>query len=234
VNVPDSEKAIYRGEESAAPEIPSWFEARVTAVFGTTLSGKPKGRVVWGGDARGFPWPDNQLKYISPLDPTVGWACFVLEQFVSPEFFGMEDVWERNRWTWDGEGKRVELMAPYPRGGDYVLVQPLVTPDGEAFPLTEGVAEYISWLVKTNHETPHNGYTQQQFIRERIEKIQKAKAERRKEADEHLKVVADEAATRADRANLGMTREYSLPSERPAPFAALRAKAAQFLSKEKA
>ena len=163
-------------------------------------------------DARGFPWPDNSsLKYISPLDATQGWACWILEQFVEPSFFGDADEWERNRWSWE-KGQRVEVMAPYPSRGEYVFVQQLATPEGEPFPLTESVLDYVSWMMRNLHSRPHNGYTQQQLIAERMKAIREERERRQKEVDAALEVQYDEAATRADQVNVGMTREWSKPS----------------------
>lgn len=201
----DTNKEIYRPEYSPAPEVPSWFEARLRAL-GL--------RVVWGMDARGFPWPDNrQVKYVSPNDPEIGWACFILEQYVGPEFFGDPDEWEKNRWVWSDEGKRVEVMAPYPSRGEWVFVQQLATPDGDPMPLTEQVADYISMLVHVHHTTPHNGYTQQKLIAERIEKIQRLREERRRAGAEQLEINFDESARTAAITNARQSRVWNKLSQ---------------------
>jgi hypothetical protein len=209
--MPEDSKEIYRPEYSPAPEIPSWFAARLRAIGGETLSGQTKLRVVWGMDARGFPWPDNELKYVSPNDPLVGWACWILEQWVEPAFFGKPDEWEKRRWGWI-DGKRVELMAPYPSRGEYIFIQQLATPAGESFLLSEQMLDYISWLVQNAHTRPHNAYTQQTLIGERLQAIRDWREEKRKESEERLAEAFDEHATRADDANRRATRAWSLPS----------------------
>lgn len=213
--IDDKRKEVYRAEYAPAPEIPSWFEARLRALGM---------RVVWGMDARGFPWPDNrQVKYVSPNDPEVGWACFILEQFVEPAFFGDPDDWEKNRWKWV-DGRLVETMAPYPSRGEWVFVQQLATPDGEPMPLNEQVADYVSWLVRTHHQRPLNGFTNQTEIAARIDAIKKLREERRKETDAQLETVFDEAATKSEETNTRATREWN-----KVPAAAL-ARARQFLA----
>jgi hypothetical protein len=202
----------YSPTYSPAPEIPSWFAARLKALSGESLDGRPRFRVVWGMDARGFPYPDNsELKYVSPHDPTVGMACWILEELVKPEFFGDPDEWERGRWTWL-DGKQVEVTAPYPHRGEYVMVQHLTAPDGSFMPLSDAVADHISYLVRISHQKPHNGFTNQRLITERMDKIKRWQEERRKETEALLAEQFDRHATTADETNASATREWSLPA----------------------
>jgi hypothetical protein len=218
---PEQGQRIYRASYQPPPDKPPFFDARLAQIGGRLLNGDPKLRVVWGCDARGFPWPDNQqLKYICPDDPEAGWACWILEQFVTSDFFGDPGEWERNRWRWQ-DGRNVEVMAPFPSGGEYVFVMQLATPDGETFPLGDQALTFIEWLVASHHTTPHNGYTQQKFIGERLDKIKAAQAERSRASDERLAAIYD-AATRQDELNRTGGRLYGrgllhdLPGARPA------------------
>ena len=193
--------------------IPDWFADRLTNAGGTTLSGLPKVRVVHGENARGFPMPDNEaLKYVDPNDPLEGWGCFILEEWMPPEFFGDPQEWERQRWALGGDGRRHEIMAPFPSRGEYVFVQPLAAPDGTPFPLTEQIAQYVEWLVRQRQQTPVNTYTNAQLTARRVEAMREAQEQKRREASERLAVIADECATRAEDVNREATRVYSHPS----------------------
>lgn len=226
----DADKSIYRGSYAPAPSKPSFFDARLAQIGGTRLNGDPKLRVVWGCDARGFPYPDNQsLKYISPLDPEVGWACWILEQWVGPEFFGDPGEWERGRWEWV-DGRNVEIMAPFPHAGEYVFVMQLATPDGDPFPLGDQALTFIEWLVSNHHRTPHNAYTQQRLIADRLQKIRAAQDERRREIDAALAAAYEEAASKTEAANAAQTRAYD--NRFSGGAGALRAKAARLLTRK--
>ncbi len=226
--IDDSGKEMYRDEDAPSPEIPSWFEARLSAVGGTTLDGRPRLRVIWGQDAKGFPWPDNEHpKYISPNNALKGWSCFILEQYAGPEFFGDPGEWEKARFAWGEDGQRHEIMAPYPSRGEYVLVQPLCTPDGEPLPLTDAVADYVSALMKEHHSRPLNAYTSQKLIAERLDAINRAREEKRQEGAARLEIHYDESATRADATNARQTREWN-----KLPAAAL-SRAREFLSRKR-
>lgn len=224
------DKAIYRATYSPAPALPPFWEARMAQIFGRRINGEPKGRVVWGCDARGFPHPDNQeLKYASPNDPLVGWNCWVLEQWVGPQFFGDPDEWERLRWAWV-DGRRVEVMAPFPHEGEYILVMPLATPNGEPFPLGDQALEFIEWLMAGHHQAPHNAYTQQQLIAARLEKLRAAREERRKEVGDELAKRREEILSKTEQTNAAQTRAYD---NRFAGAAGdLRARAARFLGRK--
>lgn len=192
--------------------IPEWFERRLTNAGGTTLSGLSKVRVVHGEHARGFPMPDKDaLKYINPENPLEPWGCFILEEWMPPEFFGDPEEWERQRWAVGDDGVRYEIMAPFPSRGEYVFVQPLVTPDGHAFPLSEQVAEYVEWLVHERRRVPVNTYTNAQLTRNRIDAMREAQAAKERETAARLELIADEKRSRAEEINAGETREWSIP-----------------------
>lgn len=197
---------------SKDPRIPDWFAERLTRAGGTTLSGLPKVRVVHGENARGFPMPDPEaLRYCDPADALKPWGCFILEEWMPPEFFGDPDEWERQRWAWGDDGRRHEIMAPFPSRGEYVFVQPLIA-GRIVFPLSEQVAQYVEALIRDRHATPQNTFTNAQLTKRRVEAMKEARAAKQAEMDARLAVIADEAATRAEAVNAGETRAYSLPS----------------------
>lgn len=207
---PAPEQEIVSRGYVPAPEQPSWFRARVDALLGRTLDGRPKLRVVWGCDAKGFPNADpEEPKYVNPEDPEAGWDCWILEQFVGPEFFGDPDAWEKGRWTTTPEGQRVALMAPYPSRGEYVFIMPLATPAGEPLPLTDDVADFISQLVRTLHGRPHNSYTNQQLIAQRLEQVKTWRAARQAARDARLAEVRERHRSKQDDTNTRQTREWS-------------------------
>ncbi len=129
---------------------------------------------------------------------------------MNPEFFGDPEEWERARWGRQ-DGKRVEIMAPFPHRGEYVFVQYIMTPAGEAMPLTDDVADYVAMLVRTRHRMPHNGYTSQRLIAERLEAIRREREEKRRETDAMLAEIGDRHRTRQEETNALGTRAYSLP-----------------------
>lgn len=195
------------------PRIPDWIAERLKTAGGATLGGMPKVRVVHGENARGWPMPDKgALKYVDPSDALKPWGCFILEELMPPEFFGDPGEWERQRWAWGEDGRRHEIMAPFPSQGAYVFVQPLVTPDGLPFPLTEQVVQYVEWLIQQRREQPVNAYTNAQLTKRRVEAMQKAREERQAEIDARLEVIADEMSSRAEEVNAGETRVMGLPS----------------------
>jgi hypothetical protein len=195
-----------------APELPSWFEARLAALLGRTLDGRPKLRVVWGCDAKGFPNADpREHKYVHPDDPEAGWDCWILEQFVAPEFFGTPEDWERGRWGWI-DGQSVELMAPYPSRGEYVFIMPLAAPDGSPLPLNDEVADFVSELVRKLHDRPHNAYTNQQLIAKRIADVRDWREQKRVASQARLEEIKERHRSTQDDTNTKATREWSLPS----------------------
>lgn len=209
---PEPEQEIVSRGYVPAPDQPSWFRARMDALLGRTLDGRPKLRVVWGCDAKGFPNVDaEEPKYVHPDDPEQGWDCWILEQWVEPSFFGDPDSWEKNRWGWI-DGRRVELTAPYPSRGEYVFIMPLSTSAGEPLPLNEEVSAFVASLVKTLHDRPHNSYTNQQLIAQRIKSVREWRAQNRAASDARLKEIGERHKSKADELNTLHTRRYSLPS----------------------
>jgi hypothetical protein len=196
-----------------APEQPSWFRARMDALLGRTLDGRPKLRVVWGCDAVGFPNADpDEPKYVNPDDPEQGWDCWILEQFVGPEFFGDPDTWERGRWGWSEEGRRVELMAPYPSRGEYVFIMPLSSPSGEPLPLNDEVADFVASLVRSLHNRPHNAYTNQEQIAKRMADVREWREQKRAASEARLGEIRERHRSKAEQTNTESTRAWSMPS----------------------
>ena len=195
------------------PRIPDWVAEKLANAGGRTLGGLPKVRVIHGENARGFPMPDkDDLKYLSPEDASEPWGCFILEEWMPPEFFGDPAEWERQRWAWGDDGRRHEIMAPFPAQGAYVFVQPLVAPNGYPFELSDQVVQYVEWLIETRRDTPQNTYTNAELTKRRIDAMREAQEEKRRETEARLELIAEENRLRTERVNAAETREYSLPS----------------------
>jgi hypothetical protein len=130
-----------------APELPRWFRKALVNVEGRNPADETQGiwRVVWGMDAREFMNGDpNAIKYPNPNEATLGWACWILERWVKPQFFKRQE-WEDLRYGADsaGTGKLIDYLGPYRTQGQYITVYPLISEAGEPLELSSQLLETI-------------------------------------------------------------------------------------------
>ena len=139
-----------------APARPPRFDQRIDAICGFTLSGQPKLRVVWGWNARCFRNGNpDALKYPNPALLN----RWLIEQWVSASFYGTRQQWEDSRYFTDDTGKKTDMLGEYPYRGDYILVQPLLAPDGGYTPLDENVITFINMMRKDFESRTQNAFS---------------------------------------------------------------------------
>ncbi len=105
-------------------------------------------RVAWGMDLHTYMNGDPQaMKYPNPNDNYLGWACFMFERWAAPEFF------HENNWNAQRFGDGVDLLGPFPRRGDYILVAPLMTDDYEPLDLSSALLAELNQRVQGGSQT---------------------------------------------------------------------------------
>src|SRR5690242_720910 len=124
-----------------APKLPTWAAREMEIFGGYNAYAQPNYRFQWGMDARGFLNGDPfAMKYGNPNDTTLGYACWMLERWATPEFFNLKN-WTDLRYGEDtaGTGKQIDYLGPFPSRGEYILVAPLIDDDGAMLPITEAL-----------------------------------------------------------------------------------------------
>lgn len=120
-------------------EIKPEYEQRLADMSGRLPNGKPKMRILLPTEAvRPHGKWKGEPKYIDP-ESGARMECLVLEQWYPPELLPIKELWP------------TELMGPYPtecgesccNGGFWGLRMPLMYPDGQFLPLTEGLIRSI-------------------------------------------------------------------------------------------
>lgn len=142
-------QAMTRWTTEELPPVPKWFRKELVHIGKMNALGEPNLRVVNGMTQRAFVNGNpTALKYMSVNNPEVGWACFVLERWASPEFFD-ESTWAENRTGSDsaGTGKFIDYLGPFPRRGDYITICPLVDSQGKMLPLSSMLLDEIRQRV---------------------------------------------------------------------------------------
>lgn len=147
MSINSANKPVWPTSYAPRPELPQWFVEGLNNLGGGE---QPDYRIVWGMDATTFRNDNpNAKKYPNPRDPDLGWACWMLERWATPEFFGNETTWEINRWGSAADfGKRIDVLGPFPRRGSYILVAPMMDDDYNPLPLTEGLLNEIRRRVE--------------------------------------------------------------------------------------
>lgn len=181
------------------PEVPKWFEQKMSSRFGTTLDGRPKRKVVFGATERDI---HGNFKYINPMT-NKPWECWVLVSYAEPEFFGDPNKWE-SRFYDDVHQKWID--RPFPYRGDYIFICP-VSDDGSLLPLTEDVFQSICRKVRADEQFHEmNGEQRSDYVHfldhQRQVREQQASDDKAAARDEYYK-------TNWDRINAGTTRGYS-------------------------
>lgn len=130
-----------------APPQPRWFRKALINIEGRNPADDTQGiwRVVWGMDEREFMNGNPQaIKYVNPNEATLGWACWILERWVKPQFFKPQE-WEDLRYGEDsaGTGKRIDYLGPYRSKGQYITVYPLFSENGEPLELSSKLLEEL-------------------------------------------------------------------------------------------
>lgn len=133
-----------------SPVIPKRFRRGLADFGGLNIYGQPNYQAVWAMDAEFFENGDpHARKYPNPNDTSLGWACFWLERYATPDFFDQK-TWNELRYARSelGDGKMIDVLGPFPNRGAYIGVGPLIkdNEDGEPWemlPLTTKVLDEI-------------------------------------------------------------------------------------------
>lgn len=188
-----------------SPRIPEWF-AEGLARLGHNTYGQPNYRVVWGMDARGFRNGNPRaMKFANFNDPELGWACFLLERWATPEFFNRSQ-WIDHRYAKAEDGKTIDVLGPFPKRGDYIVVGQLMT---HAEPLTplelsqQLLDELLERLSPGKMKSPTLGMLE---IEERIRKSENEAKVRRllDEQFEYYRMNKDRKNREAGRSYVGL------------------------------
>jgi len=120
-------------------------------------------RMTWIGGEERLKYPEAKERY-------------VFEMLCPPENYDSPEIWEQN-FTIYLNGKRVELLGPFPREGEYELVRVIETPITKAFvPLTETICDALVATAKLNRELPER--IKREAAQQRREKEEKDRQQR--------------------------------------------------------
>lgn len=219
-----------------APRKPDNFDLRVMEITGG------RARVVWGMDV--FTFRNGDPKAVKYPWTKFGVDRFILEAWRAP--FCTEDEWEKARYRKlgglelpeptneaeyayiremrmlaGGEGTMVDMSGPYPAGGIWGMIMPILDmrPDhfGGYLPCSE---DLLRW-IQLNHQAWENGpqgkaaslQAYNQMMDQMMKEQEEIEAEAERGADEHSAWVR----AHEDQLNAGTTRESILltPSGQP-------------------
>jgi hypothetical protein len=206
MSLDSTNKKIWPTSYVSAPPIPAWWKRDLDRIGGYNSRAQPNLRLVWGMDEHMFE-NDNPraMKYANPNDTDLGWACFILERYAEPGTFFNETLWNQLRYGVDDEGKQIDYMGPFPRGGSYIKVLEMMDDDLAPFPVetifSQQMLDEISMRVmKGAQKNASLGVMESQRRRRMAEK--KAKLEARQEE------AKDYYRTNKEKINTLHTREY--------------------------
>jgi len=150
--------------------IPFRLQKRIREIGGLAPNGKPLFRVMRGCDRMTWIGGEERLKYPEAKER------YVFEMLCPPENYDSPEIWEQN-FTIYLNGKRIELLGPFPREGEYELVRVIETPTTKAFvPLTETICDALVATAKLNRELPER--IKREAAQQRREKEEAARQQR--------------------------------------------------------
>lgn len=198
-----------------SPKIPQRFRRGLADFGGRNIYGDPNYQVTWAMDAEMFENGDpHARKYPNPNNGTLGWACFWLERYATPEFFDPK-IWAEFRYGFSelGDGKLIDILGPFPSRGGYVGCGPLIKDNEydepwEMLPLTTQVLDVIKQELDPGATTSK--------VNGRLETGRRVR--RAKSSDlcqKKLEEVRQYYRTNAEKINAEHTRDYAHPAFRP-------------------
>ena len=198
----------YQAQYQPAPYKPEWFDKELAKIGGLNPYGEPNFRVVWGMDEKTFRDGDpNAIKYLAADSDHLGRPSWILEEWWSAFRVGTFADWERNRYFFNEEGKKIDLIGEYPSRGMYWLFCLLENAEGKPSALTSSTLEYIQQLIKSrvdaNTMTPEK-YSQLMKAQRDWDNKQKETRKAQSNAD------WDEVLTKWDLGKAAVTRGYSI------------------------
>lgn len=189
-----------------APAKPTFFDSSLLLIGGKNPLGEPNLKVSWGWDLRMFRNGDDRaLKYPGPfLDR------WILEKWLPPDFFGSEKHWEQFRYNKSGDGKNIDLLGPFPRQGQYGMVMPLITKDGDFIPLGSEVLVFIDRLRADFESRTLNVYSDAKLYARLQESMAVEEAEMQQEQARIEQDYADYVTK--NEFDLNQDKAYSMPT----------------------
>lgn len=136
-------------------EVPKDIQARLTQLGGKNRFDEPNYRIVWGPSrlhwiGGKFEAAEFGLAHIGThLAPKYGSDQWVLERWMSPEFYGGKEEWKR-AFTKRIDGVEIDVLGPYPSRGDYEEVTSF-----DPLPLTCRFVEYMHDVVERSRNFSH-------------------------------------------------------------------------------
>jgi hypothetical protein len=192
----DMNRAVWPKSYVPAPPIPAFFSRGLTHKGGLNEHGQPNLIVEWGMDARD---ERGRVKFMNPNDWELGWACFILQRWASPDFYDYNQ-WQQMRYDTElVDSQYADLLGEFPRQGRYLFLAPLATmaedglPD-EPLPLSSRVLDDIRKQVgygALKHDQALQSMAihrerkrlkSQQALRKALDDYKENEAERRKSA----------------------------------------------------
>lgn len=128
---------ITVGKESHA--VPRDVVKRITRAGGFNLYGRPRFRVVWGGD-RLDPLGFQRYAY----SPTL-LQRWIIEVWRPPTDYGSKSEWLKNE----------ETLGPFPSQGDYEFLASVNTAENEFKQITPEIAEFAVEAYRKSREMSH-------------------------------------------------------------------------------
>lgn len=192
-----------------APLKPDGFDAAVTRLRGYNPLGEPQWRVVWGMD-QFIPMEGNPRapKYGDMTDTEFGPACWLLEGWRAPEFFGTPEDWEDARYGWE-DGKRVEYLRDYPNRGEYWLIKPIVALEtGRLCMVQLGPATltFLEHIKKGQDEFKYSPSNVAMYGKKVAERAKQREAEKAARSDENADIVIEDFLMAGDNLNRAVAR----------------------------
>lgn len=160
-------------------------------------NGKPLFRVIWGADrftVVGGTWKkydenDNYMGEVVEERFVTKYPQFeerwIMEMWCPPENYGNPDDWETATCAWI-DGKKIHMLGPFPREGEYELLKVLETPEHknkaksrQYVPLTSTVVDAMIAVAKMNQHLPKT--IRMEYVKDQREKKLKREEEHRSE-----------------------------------------------------
>lgn len=187
----------FQGKYAPAPSKPDFFDRSLELMVGKNLYGDPLLKVGWSFDLRIFRNGNPEaIKY-------PGWACWVLEKYVPPEFFEPKWDWENRRYR-RVDGKKIDALGEFPNGrtaANYIMATPLASMDGTPIELGSDV---LLWIDMNRDSLLHRVPSAYETLAA-YSNLQDAMAKEEEkmwaQADEEAEILGDYVSTHEDEIN---------------------------------
>lgn len=166
-------------------------------MVGKNLYGDPLLKVGWSFDLRMFRNGNPEaIKY-------PGWACWILEKYVPPEFFEPKWDWENRRYR-RVNGKKIDALGEFPNGrtpANYIMATPLANPDGTPIELGSDVLLWIDMHRDSLLHRVPSAYETLAAYSELQDNMAREEEKMWEQADEEAEILGDYVSTHEDEIN---------------------------------